>query len=178
MGAFAKPESGRVMGPPQNQEGRQRLRRRLDAYMLKKRLRSTNQRRLIVDTFFGGDPHISIEELLAEVRKRDSKIGYATVYRTLKLLTECGVASERRFGDGASRYELADDASAHHDHLICVTCDAIVEFEEPRIEELQEEVAAQHGFKLTTHRLEMYGVCLRGVKGDCPQLLQRRAAQS
>ena len=97
-----------------------RLRARLQAYMAKKGLRSTAQRRLIVDTFFAGAPHMTIEDLLAEVRAHDRGIGYATVYRTLKLLAECGVASERRFGDGLSRYELADDASTHHDHLICV----------------------------------------------------------
>src|ERR1700712_5898538 len=95
-----------------------KLRARLTAYMAKKGLRSTAQRRLIVDTFFEGASHMTIEDLLSEVRSRDKGIGYATVYRTLKLLAECGVASERRFGDGLSRYELADDGSAHHDHLI------------------------------------------------------------
>ncbi|WP_437798093.1 Fur family transcriptional regulator [Sorangium sp. So ce693] len=136
-----------------------RLRARLQAYMAKKGLRSTAQRRLIVDTFFSGAPHMTIEDLLAEVRAHDRGIGYATVYRTLKLLAECGVASERRFGDGLSRYELADDASAHHDHLICVNCGKIIEFEEPRIEALQKEIAAKYGFEVTWHKHEMYGVC-------------------
>jgi Fur family ferric uptake transcriptional regulator len=69
------------------------------------------------------------------------------------------VASERKFGDGLSRYELADDASAHHDHLICVTCGKITEFEEPRIEALQDEVADRYGFQTTSHKHEMYGIC-------------------
>jgi Fur family ferric uptake transcriptional regulator len=137
----------------------ERLRERLTAYMAKKGLRSTAQRRLIVDTFFGGAAHMTIEDLLNEVRSHDRGIGYATVYRTLKLLAECGVASERKFGDGLSRYELADDASAHHDHLICVSCGKITEFEEPRIEALQEEVAERNGFQMTSHKHEMYGVC-------------------
>jgi Fur family transcriptional regulator, ferric uptake regulator len=137
----------------------ERLRGRLQAYMAKKGLRSTAQRRLIIDTFFSGAPHMTIEDLLTEVRTRDRGIGYATVYRTLKLLAECGVASERRFGDGLSRYELADDASTHHDHLICLSCGKIIEFEEPRIETLQEEIAAKHGFDVTWHKHEMYGVC-------------------
>lgn len=136
-----------------------RLRERLSAYMAKKGLRSTAQRRLIVDTFFEGAAHMTIEDLLTEVRARDRGIGYATVYRTLKLLAECGVASERRFGDGLSRYELADEASTHHDHLICIECGRIVEFEEPRIEELQDEIAARHGFSVTSHKHEMYGTC-------------------
>jgi Fur family ferric uptake transcriptional regulator len=132
----------------------------LQAYMDKKGLRSTDQRRLIVDTFFHADNHVSIEELLAQVRAKDPRVGYATVYRTLKLLTECGVANERRFGDGLTRYELADDAT-HHDHLICVECSDIIEFEEPRIEELQERVAKKYGFALRSHKHELYGVCTK-----------------
>ena len=136
-----------------------RLRARLQSYMLKKGLRSTAQRRLIIDTFFEGSAHMTIEDLLTEVRARDRGIGYATVYRTLKLLAECGVASERRFGDGLSRYELGDDASAHHDHLICVSCGKIIEFEEPRIEALQDQIALRYGFQVTSHKHEMYGSC-------------------
>src|SRR5579863_10163968 len=123
------------------------LRVLLSAYMTKKGLRTTDQRKLIVETFFRSDDHVSIEELLAQVRAADPRVGYATVYRTLKLLTECGVANERRFGDGLTRYELADDVR-HHDHLICVECGAITEFEEPRIEELQDRVAKSYGFVL------------------------------
>ncbi len=130
----------------------------LDAYMAKKGLRSTDQRKLIVETFFRAENHVSIEELLAQVRSQDPKVGYATVYRTLKLLAECGVANERRFGDGLTRYELADDAT-HHDHLICVECGDITEFEEPKIEELQERVAKKYGFALRSHKHELYGIC-------------------
>jgi Fur family transcriptional regulator, ferric uptake regulator len=131
---------------------------RLSLHMEKKGLRSTDQRRLIVETFFTVPNHISIEELLAAVRARDPKVGYATVYRTLKLLAECGVAFERRFGDGLTRYELADEA-AHHDHLICIDCGNIQEFEEPEIEELQEAIAKKYGYALRSHKHEMYGVC-------------------
>jgi Fur family ferric uptake transcriptional regulator len=130
----------------------------LHAHMVKKGLRSTDQRKIIVETFFKAPHHISIEELLAEVRAQDPRVGYATVYRTLKLLTECGVANERRFGDGLARYELADEAS-HHDHLICLDCGKIVEFEEPRIEKLQDEVGKHHGFELRSHKHELYGIC-------------------
>ncbi len=132
----------------------------LRAYMDRKGLRSTDQRKLIVETFFCADNHVSIEELLAQVRESDRRVGYATVYRTLKLLAECGVANERSFGDGLTRYELADEA-AHHDHLICVECADIVEFEEPAVEELQERVARRYGFELRSHKHELYGVCPR-----------------
>ena len=130
----------------------------LHDHMEKRGLRSTDQRRLIVETFFKVPNHISIEELLAQVRQQDPKVGYATVYRTLKLLTECGVAFERKFGDGLTRYELADEAS-HHDHLICTSCSKIIEFEEPKIEELQEKIATRYGFDLLSHKHEMYGTC-------------------
>ena len=134
------------------------FRETLTAYMIKKGLRTTDQRKLIVETFFRFDNHVSIEELLARVRSKDPRVGYATVYRTLKLLTECGVANERRFGDGLTRYELADETS-HHDHLICIECGDITEFEEPRIEDLQERVARKHGFALRSHKHELYGLC-------------------
>ncbi len=136
----------------------ERYREMLAAYMAKKGLRSTKQRDHIVDAFLAQPDHVSIEELLARVRERDPAIGYATVYRTLKLLSESGVANERRFGDGLTRYELADDET-HHDHLICVECQRIVEFEEPEVERLQDEIARKHGFAVRWHKHELYGVC-------------------
>ncbi len=149
----------------------------LHAYMLDKGLRSTDQRKLIVETFFRADNHVSIEELLADVRAKDPRVGYATVYRTLKLLTECGVANERRFGDGLTRYELADDAS-HHDHLICVQCGEITEFEEPRVEELQEQVARKHGFRLRSHKHELYGTCAKCLAADTGQNAERTGSMA
>ncbi len=140
----------------------------LQAYMAKKGLRHTDQRSVIVETFFHAQNHVSIEDLLALVRAKDPRVGYATVYRTLKLLAECGVAYERRFGDGLTRYELADDTN-HHDHLICVECGDIIEFEEPRIEELQEAIAKKYGFTLRSHKHEMYGVCARCKKKGLPR---------
>ncbi len=105
-----------------------RLRADLEAYMTRRGLRSTEQRRVIIDTFFGSAEHITIDTLLREVRAVDARVGYATVYRTMKLLTESGVVQEHKFGDGFTRYELSDD-DAHHDHLICMECGKITEFE-------------------------------------------------
>ncbi len=139
-------------------ETQEHARELLRAFMAKQGLRSTDQRRIIVDTFLASGEHVSIEELLGLVRARDPRVGYATVYRTLKLLTECGVANERQFGDGLTRYELADDSS-HHDHLICTVCNGITEFEDERVEEIQEEIAARYGFRLRSHKHELYGVC-------------------
>jgi Fur family transcriptional regulator, ferric uptake regulator len=150
------------MVSPEQERELVRLREKLQAYMAKKGLRSTEQRRVIVDTFFESAAHITIEELLAQVRESDPKVGYATVYRTLKLLAECGVAHERRFGDGVTRYEVAHHE--HHDHLICTECGVIEEFEEEAIERLQEQVAARHGFRIRFHKLELYGMCAKCQK--------------
>ena len=138
--------------------GAEELRDVLDAYMAEHGLRATEQRRLIIDTFIASEPHVSIDELLTSVRKKDGRIGYATVYRTLKMLAESGIAHERHFDDGFARYELAN-AKSHHDHLICTGCGRIVEFEEPEIEKLQLVVAERYHFNVTHHRHELYGVC-------------------
>ena len=139
---------------------------RLEAYMARNGLRSTAQRRLVTETFFRSSGHLSIEDLLATVRAQDSKIGYATVYRTLKLLKDCGLAYERHFGDGVSRYEVALE-DEHHDHLICLDCGKIVEFENDEIERLQDELANRNGFKLKRHVHELYAIGRRDEHGAC-----------
>jgi Fur family ferric uptake transcriptional regulator len=143
----------------------EQLRARLNDYMQRHGLRSTEQRRVVTELFFASDGHLSIEDLLEKVRVEEPGIGYATVYRTLKLLKDCGLAFERHFGDGVSRYEVAWE-DEHHDHLICVECQKIVEFEDEEIERLQRAVAEKHGFKLVRHKLELYAEC---ADPNCPQ---------
>jgi len=121
-------------------------------------LKSTAQRDDIAHVFFASRGHVSVEELYHQVKQVNAHIGYATVYRTMKLLTECGLAVERHFRDGEARYESITEGH-HHDHLICERCGAIIEFTEPRIENLQTEVARRLGFRLTGHKMELYGVC-------------------
>lgn len=118
----------------------------------------TGQRELIASTFFRNKGHVSAEELHGQVRKISAGIGFATVYRTIKLLSDAGLAKGRDFGDGFARYEPAIHKE-HHDHLICTKCGRIVEFENDRIEELQQTVARKHGFRITDHKMELYGVC-------------------
>jgi Fur family ferric uptake transcriptional regulator len=130
----------------------------LSRYMAEHGLKNTRQRNIIIDTFFGLKGHLSVEELWSEVRAQDARISVATVYRTMKLLHDCGLAHARNFGDGQTRYEIAE-GDEHHDHLICTGCSNIVEFEDNRIEALQEEVARKHGFVVTSHKMELYGLC-------------------
>jgi Fur family ferric uptake transcriptional regulator len=130
----------------------------LTEYLAHKGMKSTGQRDKILKIFVEARRHLSAEELYVQVRKLHPGIGYATVYRTLKLLAEAGLAQERRFEDGFTRYEHTS-ADAHHDHLICTRCGTIIEFENERIEALQEDVARKKRFKVLNHKLELYGFC-------------------
>jgi Fur family ferric uptake transcriptional regulator len=129
-------------------------------YIIRKGLKSTRQRDIILDYFLSSERHMSIEDLYLKLRSRHPGIGYATVYRTLKLFAEAGIANEIQFGDGQTRYEHVNEGE-HHDHLVCTRCGAITEFENETIEQLQNEVAAGYGFQIETHKLELYGLCAK-----------------
>ncbi|HEX9578470.1 MAG TPA: Fur family transcriptional regulator [Myxococcales bacterium] len=133
-------------------------RERLASWIASRGLKATRQREVIVDAFFAQAGHLSVEDLLHKAKERDPTIGAATVYRTMKILTDAGLASARHFEGGQTRYEAALDRH-HHDHLICTSCGNIIEFENERIEALQESVADEHGFTVTHHKLELYGLC-------------------
>jgi len=130
------------------------------AYLAQEGLKSTSQRELILDEFLKSGSHLSTEDLYLRLRQKYPNIGYATVHRTLKLFASCGIAAERQFGDGQTRYELSSEEE-HHDHLICTRCAKIIEFENPEIERLQEAVAREHQFVIERHRLEIFGLCPR-----------------
>lgn len=121
-------------------------------------LRLTGQRRAIADVFFRAAGHHSAEEIARLVRENHPGIGPATVYRTLRLLKDAGLAAGMSAGDGLARYE-SPFLRTHHDHLVCRRCGRIVEFENDQIEALQQRVAERHGFVVTDHRLELYGIC-------------------
>ncbi len=136
-----------------------------------KGLKTTRQRSTIVQVFFRLRGHISVEELLREVKKVNPKIGYATVYRTLHLLVESNLVEERRFGDGLARYEGRNEVE-HHDHMICLECGKIREFSNPKLIELQEQLARENGFKIFRHRLELYGSCENPADCGCNKKLE------
>ena len=93
------------------------LRSRLDTYMASRGLRSTEQRRLIIDTLFEVHEHLTIDALLEKVRLADPRVGYATVYRTMKMLAEGDIVHERKFDDGHTRYELAHQGEIGRAHV-------------------------------------------------------------
>ncbi|HEX3409342.1 MAG TPA: Fur family transcriptional regulator [Candidatus Binataceae bacterium] len=120
-------------------------------------LKSTGQRDDIARVFFELRRHISAEELYTEVKKVSPHVGYATIYRTLKLLKECDLLFERHFDEGQARYEVAGEH--HHDHFICERCAKIMEFENDELEQLQQAIAGKMGVLLTHHKMELYGLC-------------------
>lgn len=120
-------------------------------------LKVTHQRQAILEVLAVGRHHFTAQEIFDLVNKRFPEIGFATVYRFLKKLTEYKFVSEVRMGGLPARYELAP--SHHHDHMSCIECGKIVEFENYAIENLQEKVAMELGFELTGHVLELYGRC-------------------
>lgn len=130
----------------------------IERFIAERRLKSTRQRHLILETFFQLDGHFSVEQLWAKVRELDPRVSVATVYRTMKLLAESNLAHAQNFGDGQTRYEPAVGRE-HHDHLICTRCGTIIEFENDRIEQMQDAVARKHGFRVTSHKMELYGLC-------------------
>lgn len=128
-------------------------------------LKSTRQRDAIAECFFKLDKHITADELHSEVKQTQRRIGYATVYRTLKLLVEQGFAVEKDFGDGCKRYDPVHGQDPHHDHLICVDCRKVVEFNDEEFAERAADIAQKMGYSLRKKRLELYAECQ--IK-DCP----------
>ena len=126
-------------------------------YLSDHRLKRSEQREAILDTFLRSQRHLSVDDLLQLVQKRRPDIGRTTVYRTLKLLQSAGLAQELAL-DGESRFER-DYKREHHDHFICKSCGAIFEFVSPEIERLQDEIAADIGFAIEGHRHQIYGSC-------------------
>jgi Fur family ferric uptake transcriptional regulator len=131
---------------------------RFTEHKVKHGLKSSDKRSFIVNYFIEEDRHYTVEELYDEIRKIKPEIGYSTVYRALKLLVRCGLASECAFDEAAVRYEPAHQAQ-HHDHLVCRVCGRIIEFENDKIEKLQADVAKKYGFRVSAHRLQLYGEC-------------------
>lgn len=127
-------------------------------YLAEQNLKMTPQRRLILETMLKQGDHVSSEELYARVKKKDSSIGQATVYRTLKLLSDSGLIEPLDFADGVTRYEPSY-GKEHHDHLICERCGRNIEILDDTIERRQEDIAKEHGFSLCSHKMYLYGIC-------------------
>jgi Fur family ferric uptake transcriptional regulator len=121
-------------------------------------LRMTDQRKLVLDVFLKREGHFTTEELYELVKKKDSSVGQATVYRNIKLIAEAGLARELDFGDGPVYYEHKHGHD-HHDHIICSECGKRTEVFDEKLEKLQSKIAKENGYKLTGHKLYLFGLC-------------------
>ncbi len=125
----------------------------------KKGMRLTKARKKIIEILTSSKKHLSPDEIYSILKKSCPSTGYATVYRTLRILTDERITRKRKFNERISVYELVQDERKHHDHIICLGCGSIKEFEDERIEKLQEEIAKKFGFVIEDHKLELYGFC-------------------
>jgi Fur family ferric uptake transcriptional regulator len=127
-------------------------------YIKDKGIRQSEQRQKILDVFLNVENHVTMADLYDLVRKLDKNIGYATVYRAMKVICDSSLGREVNFGDGIMRYEHSYGHD-HHDHLICVECGKVIEAMDPDIEKLQEKMAIKHGLKPISHNLQIFGIC-------------------
>lgn len=133
-------------------------RSRIERLCEDKGLRMTGQRRVIARVLSNATDHPDVEEVYRRSNTIDERISLATVYRTVRLFEEQGIVERHDFGDGRARYEEAE--RRHHDHLIDMDTGQVIEFRDDEIEQIQERVARELGYRLVGHRMELYGVAL------------------
>ncbi|WP_120502553.1 Fur family transcriptional regulator [Roseovarius sp. EL26] len=125
-----------------------------DAVLRDAGLRVTKQRLAIMRVLFEAEDHPDAEQVLARARERDASVSQATTYRTLAVLAEKGVLQTHTFDGGMTRFEVSN--RPHHDHLIDMDTGDVMEFVSDEIERLQRKIAAEHGYEIVAHRLELY----------------------
>jgi Fur family transcriptional regulator, ferric uptake regulator len=129
---------------------------RFEQFVKEHRGRLTPQRQLIVKEFLALNGHYDIQELYEHFQKQGKHVNPSTIFRTLKLLVQAGIAGERHFANGNTKYEVN---VAHHDHVICLGCKKIVEFDSPKLEGVQARIVKDLGFEMAFHKHEIYGYC-------------------
>tara|TARA_B100001741_G_C16544993_1_gene596205 strand:- start:350 stop:766 length:417 start_codon:yes stop_codon:yes gene_type:complete len=134
------------------------MRSRIEKACLEKGMKMTEQRRIIAQVLSNSTDHPDVEEVYRRASEIDDRVSIATVYRTLRLFEEAQILERHEFGDGRARYE--ELTKEHHDHLIEIESGTVVEFSNPEIERLQEEIAKSHGMKLVGHKHELYCIPL------------------
>ena len=130
----------------------------VESHLASRGLKKTSQRNLIMNKILSKGGHLSAEDLFSDLKSSQASIGLATIYRTLKVLKEAGVLEEHSFIEGKSLFELAFP-DRHHDHLVCLSCQSVLEFLDQKIEERQEQIAKQNGFILAKHTMNLFGYC-------------------
>ncbi len=127
-------------------------------FLAKKDLKLTGQRMLLLNIFMNAGGHLSVDDLYSIARKKDRTIGHTTVFRTLKLFCEAGIAKKVHLKEERTHFET-QIGTRHHDHLICTKCGNIIEAMDPKIEALQIKLCKKFNFSPDIHRLEIFGTC-------------------
>ena len=144
--------------PQQHRRWQATVVRAFEGHLRRKGLNLTRQREEILSCLLSAQRHLNTEEIYDQLKKKDPTLGRATVFRTVKLLQECGLVAEVGAVNGRSKFELKADRP-HHDHMICVECGRITEFQSPMMERFQDEAIRKHGFEALWHRHEIFGRC-------------------
>jgi Fur family ferric uptake transcriptional regulator len=121
-------------------------------------LKATRPRLMILQLLEDAEErHLTAEGVYRSLLEAGEEVGLATVYRVLTQFEQAGLVKRHHFDGERAFFEL--DEHKHHDHMVCMRCGKVEEFVNDEIERLQREVADEHGFKLTDHRMELYGLC-------------------
>jgi Fur family ferric uptake transcriptional regulator len=144
-------------------------------FLRRKGLKTTKERTTLLDEIFSTHRHFDADDLVERMRAKGKKISRATVYRTLELLFACGLVGRVRLNEEKYRYERMRKGE-HHDHLVCTNCGKVIEFVEPRIEALQDEVCSRHGFSPRTHSHQIWGICSACASKKSPKAKRAAAA--
>jgi Fur family transcriptional regulator, ferric uptake regulator len=119
----------------------------------------TQQREAVAHVVFASEEHLSVDDIEGALRERGERIGKATIYRTLDLLVRSRLVEEHDFGEGFKRYEHRLSSHPVHEHMICVECATVTEFESHELYRIENRVRADFGFQPVRRRLEIYGLC-------------------
>lgn len=128
------------------------------AYMQQKNLRKTPERYAILEVIYNAVGHFDVEKLYVIMKNKNYRVSRATVYNTLDLLVECGLVTKHQFGQNMAQFEKCYGFK-QHDHLLCQVCNKVLEFCDPRIQNIKKMVEEVHDFQINHHTLQFYGVC-------------------